>query len=109
MSQLLSKLALCAALVSGSGMVAHAQDGTAINPPASAGISMQLAQSGDQSPSFVSTAPGARLVGPGGLCCAGVPVIPLGTPMREPSAPTAPGMPGQPAPIGQSSTLPPGQ
>ncbi len=36
------------------------------------------------------------------------PVIPLGTPMREPSVPTAPGMPGQPPAIGLSSSMPNG-
>lgn len=112
MTQLLASLAVSAAILSGSTITAHAVEQAMLaGRPVSAKPAFQLVE---DSPNPVTEASqdavaGAMAIGQNRLCCIGLPVIPLGTPMREPSVPTAPGMPGQSAPIGTTSTLPHGQ
>ena len=122
MRRLLAKVILSAAIAS-SGAIAvyaaqpaavigqHIRAGASPQPVRVGGGSYEVAASksmgGRSSSNNAATFPGLTQ---DGLCCAtDGPVIPLGTPMREPIVPTAPGMPGQPAPIGTTSTLPAGQ
>jgi hypothetical protein len=112
MTQLLASLAVSVAILSGSTITAHAMEQAMLaGRPVSARAAFQLVEA-SSTPAIEPSedaVTGATVIRPNGLCCTGVPVIPLGTPMREPIVPTAPGMPGQSAPIGTTSTLPPGQ